>query len=79
MEKPSYQIYYAHSAENLPESQWQTQLSHARNVGEMAMRFVFFFDVQEIARYQTVSYMIWAKKSPSLYGGGVLDGSREES
>ena len=45
MEKPSYQIYYAHSAENLPESQWQTQLSHARNVGEMAMRFVFFFDV----------------------------------
>ncbi len=43
--------YYAHSAENLPESQWQTQLGHARNVGEMAAGFANYFGSQEIARY----------------------------
>ena len=55
--------YYAHSAENLPESQWQTQLSHARNVGEMAAGFAFFFGAQEIARYsgqlQDVNFSRW--------------------
>ena len=39
-------IYHAHSAENLPESQWQTLSSHLSQVGEMAAGFVSCFDAQ---------------------------------
>ena len=76
MEKPSYQTYYAHSAENLPESQWQTQLSHARNVGEMAAGFAFFFGAQEIARYTGQLHDV-GKYTPEfaarLRGGSKVD------
>ena len=45
------QIYYAHSAENLPESQWQTLSGHLSQVGEMAAGFAAVFGAQEIACY----------------------------
>lgn len=44
-------IYYAHSAENQPESQWQTLHSHLSQVGEMAAGFAAVFGAQEIACY----------------------------
>ena len=43
-------IYYAHSAENRPYSDWQTMQSHAHNVGELAAEFAACFGAQEIAR-----------------------------
>lgn len=43
--------YYAHSAENRPEQDWQTLPSHLANVGDTAARFAAFFGVQEMARY----------------------------
>ena len=45
------QIYYAHSAESLPESQWQTLSNHLSQVGEMAAGFAAVFGAQEIACY----------------------------
>ena len=76
MGNPSYQTYYAHSAENLPESQWQTQLSHARNVGEMAAGFAVFFGAQEIARYSGQLHDV-GKYTPEfaarLRGGSKVD------
>ena len=46
-----YSVYYAHSAENQPEFQWQTLVGHLTQVGETAVGFAFFFDGAEIARY----------------------------
>ncbi len=43
--------YHAHSAENLPESQWQTLSGHLVQVGEMAAGFAAVFGAQEIACY----------------------------
>lgn len=44
-------IYYAHSVENQPESQWQTLSNHLSQVGEMAAGFAAVFGAQETARY----------------------------
>ena len=44
-------LFYAHSAKNLSESQWQTLSSHLAQVGEMAAGFASVFGAQEIARY----------------------------
>ncbi|ASK27934.1 CRISPR-associated helicase/endonuclease Cas3 [Neisseria chenwenguii] len=46
-----FQPYYAHSAENRPESEWQTLSSHLTAVGQAAAEFSAFFGAQEIARY----------------------------
>ena len=43
--------FYAHSAIDCHESDWQTISSHAENVGEMAAKFAAFFGAQEMARY----------------------------
>ena len=43
--------YYAHSAENQPESHWQTLQSHAENVAALAAQFAEPFGAAEIARY----------------------------
>lgn len=37
--------YYAHSAENLPESHWQTLNSHFSSMKEMASTFAFFMQI----------------------------------
>nr|WP_191963648.1 hypothetical protein [Neisseria zalophi] len=42
MDTQAPRIYYAHSAENRPEQDWQTLQSHAQNVGEMAAAFASF-------------------------------------
>lgn len=44
-------IYYAHSVENQPESQWQTLSGHLSQVGEMAAGFAAVFGAEETARY----------------------------
>ena len=44
-------LFYAHSAKNLPESQWQTLYNHLSQVGEMTAGFASVFGAQEIARY----------------------------
>ena len=44
-------IYYAHSVENQPESQWQTLSNHLSQVGEMAAGFATVFGARETARY----------------------------
>ena len=44
-------ICYAHSAENRPESDWQTLKSHAENVAALAAQFAEPFGAAEIARY----------------------------
>jgi len=43
--------YYAHSAENRPQSDWQTLKSHAENVAALAAQFAEAFGAAEIARY----------------------------
>lgn len=44
-------ICYAHSAENRPESDWQTLKTHAENVAALAAQFAEPFGAAEIARY----------------------------
>ena len=44
-------IYYAHSVENQPESQWQTLSSHLSQVSKMASEFAAYFGAQESACY----------------------------
>lgn len=44
-------LFYAHSAKNLPESQWQTLYNHLSQVGEIAAGFAAIFGAQEIACY----------------------------
>ena len=44
-------LFYAHSAKNLSESQWQTLYNHLSQVGEMTAGFASVFGAQEIARY----------------------------
>ena len=44
-------ICYAHSAENRPESDWQTLKNHAENVAALAAQFAEPFGAAEIARY----------------------------
>lgn len=44
-------IYYAHSAADHPESEWQTLSGHLIAVGQTAAEFSVFFGAQEIARY----------------------------
>ena len=43
--------YYAHSAEDRPQSDWQTLKSHAENVAALAAQFAEAFGAAEIARY----------------------------
>ena len=43
--------YYAHSAENRPQSDWQTLKSHAENVAALAAQFAEPFGAADIARY----------------------------
>jgi CRISPR-associated endonuclease cas3-HD len=43
--------YYAHSAENQLESNWQTLKSHAENVAALAAQFAEPFGAADIARY----------------------------
>ena len=44
-------ICYAHSAENRPESDWQTLKNHAENVAALAAQFAEPFGAADIARY----------------------------
>ena len=43
--------YYGHSAENRPQSDWQTLKNHAENVAALAAQFAEPFGAAEIARY----------------------------
>ena len=43
--------YYGHSAENRPQSDWQTLKSHAENVAALAAQFAEPFGAADIARY----------------------------
>uniref|UniRef100_UPI0024930269 CRISPR-associated endonuclease Cas3'' n=1 Tax=Cardiobacterium hominis TaxID=2718 RepID=UPI0024930269 len=43
--------YYAHSAENRPQSDWQTLKNHAENVAALAAQFAEPFGAADIARY----------------------------
>ncbi|PJK09552.1 CRISPR-associated helicase/endonuclease Cas3 [Lysobacteraceae bacterium NML95-0200] len=69
-------VYYAHSAENLPQSHWQTLSSHLVQVGEMAAGFAAFFGAQEMARYTGQLHDL-GKYTPEfnrrLHGGPSVD------
>ncbi|RPD83494.1 CRISPR-associated helicase Cas3' [Neisseria weixii] len=69
-------IYHAHSAENLPESQWQTLSSHLSRVGEMAAGFAGFFGAEETARHTGLLHDL-GKYTPEfaarLRGGKSVD------
>ena len=43
--------YYAHSAENRPQGDWQTLKNHAENVAALAAQFAEPFGAADIARY----------------------------
>lgn len=43
-------VWYAHSATDLPESQWQTLESHLKDVGELAADKASHFNGQDLAR-----------------------------
>ena len=43
--------YYAHSAENRPQGDWQTLKNHAENVAMLAAQFAEPFGAADIARY----------------------------
>ena len=68
--------FYAHSAIDCHESDWQTISSHAENVGEMAAKFAAFFGAQEMARYTGQLHDL-GKYTPQfnrrLHGGPSVD------
>ncbi|WP_107929155.1 CRISPR-associated helicase/endonuclease Cas3 [Neisseria animaloris] len=68
--------YYAHSAENRPEQDWQTLPGYLANVGDTAARFAAFFGAQEMARYTGCLHDL-GKYSPEfdrrLRGGPSVD------
>lgn len=68
--------YYAHSAENLPESQWQTLHSHHSQAGEMSAGFASVFGAQEVARYAGQLHDLGKYSEPfdkRLHGGPSVD------
>lgn len=72
MKKP----YYAHSAEGLPESNWQPLYGHLIKVGDMAAEFAAFFGAQEMARHTGQLHDL-GKYTPEfdrrLHGGPSVD------
>ena len=68
--------YYAHSAENRPESHWQTLQSHAENVAALAAQFAEPFGAAEIARYSGLLHDLGKYSDPfqnRLRGGKRVD------
>jgi len=68
--------YYAHSAENQPESHWQTLQSHAENVAALAAQFAEPFGAAEIARYTGLLHDLGKYSDPfqnRLRGGKRVD------
>ena len=69
-------LFYAHSAKNLSESQWQTLSSHLAQVGEMAAGFAGFFGAEEAARHTGLLHDL-GKYTPEfaarLRGGKSVD------
>ena len=69
-------LFYAHSAKNLSESQWQTLSSHLSQVGEMAAGFAGFFGAEETARHTGLLHDL-GKYTPEfaarLRGGKSVD------
>lgn len=69
-------IYYAHSVENQPESQWQTLSNHLSQVGEMAAGFAAVFGAEETARYTGQLHDLGKYSEPfdkRLHGGPSVD------
>ena len=69
-------ICYAHSAENRPESDWQTLKSHAENVAALAAQFAEPFGAAEIARYTGLLHDLGKYSDPfqnRLRGGKRVD------
>ncbi len=73
---PLHPTYYAHSGNPNDYSSWQTQSSHAHNVGEMATGFAIFFGADEMARYTGQLHDL-GKYTPEfndrLHGGKSVD------
>ena len=68
--------YYAHSAEDRPESNWQTLKSHAENVAALAAQFAEPFGAAEIARYTGLLHDLGKYSDPfqnRLRGGKRVD------
>ena len=69
-------LFYAHSAENQSESQWQTLSNHLSQVGEMAAGFAGFFGAEEAARHTGLLHDL-GKYTPEfaarLRGGKSVD------
>jgi len=68
--------YYAHSAEDRPESDWQTLKSHAENVAALAAQFAEPFGAAEIARYTGLLHDLGKYSAPfqnRLRGGKRVD------
>ena len=55
---------YAHSAENRPESDWQTLKNHAENVAALAAQFAEPFGAAEIARYTALLHDLGKYSEP---------------
>ena len=55
---------YAHSAENRPESDWQTLKSHAENVAALVAQFAEPFGAAEIARYTALLHDLGKYSEP---------------
>ena len=55
---------YAHSAENRPESDWQTLKNHAENVAALAAQFAEPFGAAEIARYAALLHDLGKYSEP---------------
>ena len=69
-------ICYAHSAENRPESDWQTLKNHAENVAALAAQFAEPFGAAEIARYTALLHDLGKYSEPfqnRLRGGKRVD------
>ena len=67
---------YAHSAENRPESDWQTLKNHAENVAALAAQFAEPFGAAEIARYTALLHDLGKYSEPfqnRLRGGKRVD------
>ena len=67
---------YAHSAENRPESDWQTLKNHAENVAALAAQFAEPFGAAAIARYTALLHDLGKYSEPfqnRLRGGKRVD------